>query len=193
MAGEPWTPRAVALQVPKQLEPSLQPWNRLPRLGKDKLPTVKAALEPGLGGVCTLASGHGGAGHSLPRAGGLEGVCVWTRPGGGRRTGARGTDYSMARCALIDLEMLQRLTSKGKQSRTQIPPLHTWANPGVTAAGVGFISPEDLCPGGKGDRAGGGSPARLRARGCPPRLRTRMCAPICCTAHSHVLPRHMHL
>lgn len=96
-------------------------------------------------------------------------------------------------CA-IDLGTLQRLTSEGKQSRTQIPPLHTWANPArVTAAGVGFISQEDLCPEEKGGRAEGGCPAHLRARGCLPRLRTRMCAPICCTAHSHVLPWHMHL
>lgn len=90
-------------------------------------------------------------------------------------------------------QMLEGLTSKGKQSRTPIPPLKTWAEQGVTVAGVGFISQEDLCREGKGGWAGGGSPAHLRACGCLSRLRTRMCVPICCTAHSHVLHWHMHL
>lgn len=42
-------------------------------------------------------------------------------------------------------QMLRRLTPKGKDSRTQIPPLKTWAKQGTTVAGVGFISQEDLC------------------------------------------------
>lgn len=167
---------------------------------KDKLPTVKAALEWGLGGACTLAGGHGEAGlPPLPHLGTVAiqpapswraGVCVC-------RLGQAGAD-TLVSVGLLDSlvcagQMLKRLTSKGKQSRTQIPPLKTWAEQGVTVASVGFISQEDLCREGKGSWARGGSPAHLRACGCLSRLRTRMCVPICCTAHSHVLHWHMHL
>lgn len=89
-------------------------------------------------------------------------------------------------------QMLKRLAPKGKQSRTQIPPLKTWAKQGGAVAGVGFISQGDLRR--KGGRAGGGlscaSPC-LWVSIAPPH--TRMCVPICCRAHSHVLHWHMHL
>ncbi|EPQ09474.1 hypothetical protein D623_10007190 [Myotis brandtii] len=125
---------------------------------------------------------------SLPRAGGLDCVC---------RLGQAGADISVE---LLDGvvfadQMLKRLASKGKQSRThQIPPLKTWAKQAGTVAGVGFISQEDLCREG---REAGPEEGPSCASPClwvsvaPPH--TRMCVPIRCTAHSHVLHWHMHL
>lgn len=168
---------------------------------KDKLPTVKATLEWGLGGACMLTGSHGEAGLPLlphPRTVAIQpapswraGVCVCVNsPDWGRHWHL--WDYSMAWCAD---QILQRLPSKGKQSRTQIPPLKTRAKQGKGGSGRrgshltrGLVLRRKGRPGQRRVH-----PAHLRACGCPSRLCTRMCVPICCTAHSHVLHCHMHL
>lgn len=115
---------------------------------KDKLPTVKAALEWGLGGACMLAGGHGAAGLPPlphPRTVTIQPAPSW-RAGLCRPARLGQTSLWDSDGVVFADQMLKRLASKGQQSRThQIPPLRTWAKQAGTVAGVGFISQEDLC------------------------------------------------
>lgn len=42
-------------------------------------------------------------------------------------------------------QMLKRLIPKRKDSRTQRPPLKTWAKQGIIVTSVGFLLQQDLC------------------------------------------------
>lgn len=77
---------------------------------------------------------------NLRRAGALEHVC---------QPGWAGADVTVSLGSLDSFvftdQMLKRLISQRKESRTQRPPLKMWAKQGITVTSVGVISQEDLC------------------------------------------------
>lgn len=88
----------------------------------------------------TTASPPGQSPLNLLRAGALEHV---------RQPGWAGADVTFFPGSLDSFvftdQMLKRLISQRKESRTQRPPLKMWTKQGITVTSVGFISQEDLC------------------------------------------------